>query len=157
MSLFLLPSIVVGDRPRPYESKEGAVCVLRPTEGSKASGVITLVQHDKYVSVAGVVHDLNPGSYSLSLHMYGDLTEPDGSSTGPRLTISETEESEDDELHRFEIKKDDEDGRERIDVKAMSLDLKSVIGRSLVVASGTADRRAFGVIGIPHPREDAER
>jgi Cu/Zn superoxide dismutase len=157
LSVFLLPGMVVGDRPRPYESKEGAVCVLGPTEGSKASGVITLVQHEKHVRIGGVIRGLSPGSYSLSIHEYGDLTSLDGSSTGPRLTISETEESEDDELASFTVKRDNEDGRARIDVKVEGLDLKLVIGRSMVVATGRDEGIAFGVIGIRHPPERAER
>ena len=60
-----------------------AICVLKSTEGNKVSGIITFTQTKKGVLVEAEVHGLKPNSkHGFHIHQYGDISSPDGKSTG---------------------------------------------------------------------------
>ena len=59
-----------------------AVCVLFPTAGNKVTGLVTFTRTDSGILVVADVEGLTPGKHGFHVHEYGDLSNPDGTSTG---------------------------------------------------------------------------
>jgi Cu-Zn family superoxide dismutase len=60
-----------------------AQCVLNPTEGNKARGIITFTDVEGGVHISGIVTGLNPDAkHGFHIHQYGDISSPDGKATG---------------------------------------------------------------------------
>ena len=66
--------------------KEGGIkaqCVLMPTEGNKARGIITFTETDEGVYIAGIVTGLDPeAKHGFHIHQYGDISAANGTATG---------------------------------------------------------------------------
>lgn len=66
--------------------KEGGIkaqCVLNPTEGNKARGIITFTEVDDGVYVEGIITGLNPeAKHGFHIHQYGDISAANGTATG---------------------------------------------------------------------------
>lgn len=90
------PAVSEPSKPRPHNNHAAAmdsddhrdlvphaVCVLRPTKGSKTQGVIKLDQAEGKVTVTGEVRGLTPNStHAIHIHEFGDVSAPDGTSAG---------------------------------------------------------------------------
>lgn len=59
-----------------------AICVLQPTAGNHASGLVTFEQMDGYVFVTAEVRGLTPGLHGFHIHEFGDVRKSDGKGTG---------------------------------------------------------------------------
>lgn len=60
-----------------------AVCVLKATEGNKVSGSVTFTQTKDGVFIEAHVMGLEPNSkHGFHIHEFGDISSPDGKSTG---------------------------------------------------------------------------
>lgn len=60
-----------------------AICILQPTQGNLARGVVRFHQLIDGVQVDVTIKNLAPGgSYAMHVHEFGDLSSPDGTSAG---------------------------------------------------------------------------
>jgi Cu-Zn family superoxide dismutase len=140
-----------------------AVALLVPMKDSKVAGTITFTQEKGYVLVAGEVTGLQPGKHGFHIHMFGDLRAPDGMSAGGHYNPKNHKHGAADAKERHEGDLGNiaanADGVARVNVKAMGVELKDILGRSIVVhadpddlttqPSGNAGARiAVGVIGM---------
>ncbi|MGE0709889.1 MAG: superoxide dismutase family protein [Planctomycetota bacterium] len=67
----------------PWAGIDDAVCVITPTEGNKAHGVVRFSARDGKVNVVADVDGLTPGAkHGFHIHQLGDITAKDGTSTG---------------------------------------------------------------------------
>jgi Cu-Zn family superoxide dismutase len=143
-----------------------AVCVINPTEGHKASGVLMLTQTDKGVQIVGEISGLKPGEHGFHIHQFGDTRSADGASAGPHYNPhNEPHGGPADKAHHEgdlgNIKANGE-GVAKIDALADDVHLHFIIGRSIVVhadaddlktqPSGNSGKRiGVGVIAVAAP------
>jgi superoxide dismutase, Cu-Zn family len=143
-----------------------AVCVVMPTEGHKASGVVTFMQTDKGVHITGEIKGLKPGEHGFHIHQFGDVRSADGSSAGGHYNPHGDKHGGPQSAAHHEgdlgnIKADGE-GVAKIDVLTDDLHLHFIIGRSIVVhadkddlatdpAGNSGKRIGVGVIGVAAP------
>jgi Cu-Zn family superoxide dismutase len=147
-----------------------AICVLVPSKGSQARGVLTLTAGDGIVQIAGTVEGLTPGKHGFHIHEFGDLTSSDGTSAGGHFNPDGHEHGgpEGHERHVGDLGNitANEEGRADVMIKVEDLQLHFVIGRSLVVhekeddlktqPSGNSGARiSVGVIGIANEKPAA--
>lgn len=59
-----------------------AVAVLSPTAGNDVHGVVHFTQESDGVHVVANVEGLTPGKHGFHIHAFGDISAPDGTSTG---------------------------------------------------------------------------
>lgn len=60
-----------------------AICVLKATEGNSVSGTVTFTQTDDGVLIEAHVNGLTPNAkHGFHIHEFGDISAPDGTSTG---------------------------------------------------------------------------
>ncbi|QDU64707.1 Superoxide dismutase-like protein YojM precursor [Planctomycetes bacterium Pan216] len=72
-----------GEHGHPMPKVTEAVCYLKPTEGSKVSGVVRFTQEGHDVKVMAHVEGLKPDSkHGFHIHEFGDCSAPDGTSAG---------------------------------------------------------------------------
>lgn len=144
-----------------------AVCVLQPTQGNQARGVIRFVQVEGGVRVVGELTNLSPGRHGFHIHELGDVSAPDGTSAGghynpgghPHAGPAAPQRHAGD-LGNVEA---DAQGRARYDATLQGLTIagprNAIIGRSLVLhekpddlttqpSGGAGARIAVGVIGV---------
>lgn len=143
-----------------------AVCVLYPTKGNETGGIVTFIQTKDGVKIVADVEGLTPGKHGFHIHQYGDISAPDGTSTGGHFNPTNKKHGSPDaeERHVGDLGNliADDNGRahyERLD-KVISLNgPNSIIGRGIIVHAGEDDfvtqptgnagaRVADGVIGI---------
>lgn len=142
---------------------EEAVAVMMPTEGSRVTGTIRLVQQKGHVHITGEVQGLTPGQHGFHVHEFGDLRDRTGKSAGDHFNPTgdphggpESEHKHAGDLGNIVA---NDDGVAIIDMKAEGLKLHFVVGRSLVVhakaddlttqpSGDSGDRVAVGVIGF---------
>jgi Cu-Zn family superoxide dismutase len=144
---------------------EDAVAVIMPTKASNSdvAGVVRLKQEKGYVQVTGQVTGLTPGKHGFHIHMYGDVTAPDGTSAGGHYNPHglphggpHSKARHDGDLGNIEA---NADGVANVNVKANKVELHHVLGRSIVVHGGVDDlksqpagdagpRVGIGVIGL---------
>jgi hypothetical protein len=148
LCLVCLPLAALADRVRPYTPAAGAVCRLMPANETEASGYIRLFQKEGKVDFSGDIQSLKPGSYVLTLHMYGDLQGLDARHVGPAVSVGNPEV---DVEFKFKVTAETEELGSEIQFTIPELDVKEIIGRSIVVRTGDEDAVAWGVIGIPSP------
>lgn len=79
------PPAETAEAPVASESSGPLIAVILPTESYKASGVVYFEKTGEGVRVSGRITGLLPGDYGLTVHRYGDISVPDGSSTGDSL------------------------------------------------------------------------
>ncbi len=90
--IFLLPGLYTSlqgqvgrenqDMGGPDTGIHKAICVLYPTEGNSAVGVVKFEQVKGGVKVTVDMHGLTPGKHGFHIHEYGDCSAPDGTSAG---------------------------------------------------------------------------
>lgn len=59
-----------------------AVCIVYPTEGNSAHGIITFTKAKDGIKVAADIEGLKPGEHGFHIHEYGDCSSKDGMSAG---------------------------------------------------------------------------
>ena len=61
-----------------------AVCVLQPTSGNSAKGIVRFIKNDdRTIKVVADIEGLSPnGTHAIHIHQFGDCTSPDGKSAG---------------------------------------------------------------------------
>ncbi len=60
-----------------------AVCVVHPTQGNTAKGVVRFAREGRAVKVVADIEGLTPNAqHAIHIHRYGDCTAPDGKSAG---------------------------------------------------------------------------
>lgn len=145
-----------------------AVCVLMPSAGNKAQGVLHLTQGDGFTQITGTVKNLTPGKHGFHIHEFGDLTSADGTSAGGHYNPEGHEHGGLDDKHRHVGDLGNitakADGTANVTLKVEGLKIADVIGRSFVVhekeddlksqPSGNAGARiSVGVIGLTSEKE----
>lgn len=68
--------------PKQVPTGKKAYAKLNPTEGNKATGLVTFIGLEKGVRVIANVEGLEPGSHGFHIHEFGDCSAPDASSAG---------------------------------------------------------------------------
>lgn len=153
-----------------HAAPKKAVCVLMPTAGNKAQGILTLMQGDGFVQITGTVKNLTAGKHGFHIHEFGDLTSTDGTSAGGHYNPEGHEHGGPDDKHRHIgdlgniIAK--ADGTANVTLKVEGLKLADVIGRSFVVhekeddlksqpAGNAGPRISVGVVGLTSEKETA--
>jgi len=59
-----------------------AVCVIQPTKGHKAHGLIIFSKVENGIKVVANIHGLKSGKHGFHIHEYGDCSAVDGTSAG---------------------------------------------------------------------------
>ncbi len=73
------------DQHEQHEAKSAvarAIAVLRPTDGSKVSGIVTFTREGDKVKVVAQIEGLTPGKHGFHIHEWGDCSSKDGSAAG---------------------------------------------------------------------------
>ena len=140
-----------------------AVCVIMPTQGNQASGVLVLTQYKGYVQISGSIKGLTPGAHGFHVHQFGDLRAPDGASAGAHFDPAGHKHCGpgDKERHIGDLGNVQayNEGVAKVSMKAEGLRLHFIVGRSLVVhaeeddlktqpSGNSGPRVGVGVIGI---------
>jgi superoxide dismutase, Cu-Zn family len=143
-----------------------AVCMVYPTQGNTASGVVTFTKIQGGVKVVADLQGLSKGKHGIHIHECGDCTASDGSSAGGHFNPMAKSHGSPADVMRHEgdmgnIEADDS-GKAHLEYVDSTILLEgpaSIIGRSVIVhqheddlktqPSGNAGPRiACGVIGI---------
>ena len=143
-----------------------AVCVLHPTEGNTAKGIVTFTKTDDGIKVVANLEGLSEGKHGFHIHEYGDCSSPDGTSTGGHFNPENTKHGAPTDAVRHVGDLGNvvagADGKAHYEWtdKMISFSGKhSIIGRGIIVHAGEDDfvsqptgnagaRVACGVIGI---------
>lgn len=143
-----------------------AICVLHPTQGNEAQGVVTFTKTDGGIKIVADVEGLSEGKHGFHIHQYGDCSEPDGTSAGGHFNPDNKKHGAPTDVERHVGDLGNlvagPDGRahyERVDNVISFSGPHSIIGRGIVVHAGEDDlksqptgnagaRVACGVIGI---------
>lgn len=76
------PEAVDAAAPEKMNYTLRAHCVLSPTKGNTAEGIVTFTEVEGGVKIVAEVHHLTPGAHGFHIHEFGDCSAPDGSSAG---------------------------------------------------------------------------
>ncbi len=143
-----------------------AVCVMTPTEGNDVSGLITFTQTDKGILIEADIEGLSEGKHGFHVHEWGDISKPDGTSTGGHFNPDDTDHAGPHDAIRhagdFGNIVADENGKaryEQIDSLISFSGKNNIIGRAIIIHADEDDlvsqptgdagaRVAHGVIGI---------
>ncbi|HKJ81421.1 MAG TPA: superoxide dismutase family protein [Ignavibacteriaceae bacterium] len=143
-----------------------AVCVVHPTKGHKAHGVVTFTKVDKGVKVVADIEGLKPGKHGFHIHEYGDCSAVDGTSAGGHFNPENVKHGGpmDKVRHVGDMGNitADINGKAHLEWTDSMLTFwgpHSIIGRGLIIHEGTDDlhsqptgaagaRAGCGVIGI---------
>jgi Cu-Zn family superoxide dismutase len=146
-----------------------AVCVLHPTQGHKAQGIIWFTRRGGEIEITGEISGLTPGVHAFHVHEYGDCSSPDAMSTGGHFN---PEGKKHGDIHSRERHvgdlgniKADGTGKAMIEIRDREIRFSgphSIIGRGLIVHAAADDlksqpagnagaRVACGVIGVAKP------
>ncbi len=147
------------------DSINDAVAVIMPTKASNSNvaGIVKLKQEKGYVQITGQVTGLKPGKHGFHIHMYGDVSAPDGTSAGGHYNPlgrphggPNSKARHEGDLGNIEA---GARGVAQVNVKVSHVDLHHILGRSIVVHGGVDDlksqpsgnagpRVGIGVIGL---------
>jgi Cu-Zn family superoxide dismutase len=143
-----------------------AICVLYPTQGNKANGIVTFTQMGNGIHVVADIHALSKGKHGFHIHEFGDCTAPDGTSTGGHFNPDKMEHGgpmasmrHAGDMGNIEA---DANGDAHLDYMDSMISFEgknSIIGRGMIVHASEDDlktqptgaagaRIAAGVIGI---------
>lgn len=148
------------------ENVLSAVCILHPTDGSIANGIVKFIQTSKGIKITADVEGLTPGKHGFHIHEFGDCSRLDGKSAGGHFNPDGQKHGAPDEKERHVGDLGNlvagEDGKahyEWIDSHISFTGEKSIIGRAIIIHAGEDDltsqptgnagaRLACGVIGL---------
>lgn len=146
-----------------------AIAVINGTKGNNVSGIVTFTKENDKIKVVADITGLTPGKHGFHIHEYGDCSSEDGSSAGGHFNPDKVKHgapmssmSHVGDLGNIEA---DNNGKAHLEITDSLLSFSgkhSIIGRSIVIHSGTDDfvsqsagnagsRIACGVIGIAKP------
>ena len=143
-----------------------AICVLYPTVGSTASGLVTFTKTDSGILVSARITGLSEGKHGFHVHQFGDCSTADGTSAGGHFNPENKEHGAPTDVDRhvgdlgnIVADADSVGTYERVDTVISLEGNHSIIGRAIVVHAGEDDlisqptgnagaRVACGVIGI---------
>lgn len=146
-----------------------AIAVITPTQGSKVSGKVTFTKEAGGVHITAEITGLEEGTHGFHIHEFGDISGPDGMTTGGHFNPHGKKHGAPDaaEHHAgdFGNLQADKAGNARIDLVMKDLAFEGpngILGHAVVVhakaddlktqPSGDAGGRiAVGVIGIAKP------
>lgn len=151
-----------------HESKQidHAICVLYPTLGNKATGIIHFTRVEGGVKITADIQNLSKGKHGIHIHEYGDCSALDGNSAGghynPAVKIHGAPVDDNRHIGDMGNIEADDSGKgllEYVD-KTLTLDgPNSIIGRAVIIHANEDDlktqptgnagaRLACGVIGV---------
>lgn len=143
-----------------------AVCVMTPTEGNTANGLVTFTQTDSGILIVADIKGLAAGKHGFHVHQFGDISKLDGTSAGGHFNPEGvTHAGHGDKVRHvgdFGNIVADEDGKahyEELDSLISFSGTHNIVGRTIIIHSGEDDlvsqptgnagkRAAYGVIGI---------
>ena len=143
-----------------------AICVLTPTEGSHAHGLVTFTVTDNGVEVVADVEGLTEGKHGFHVHQYGDISSLDGKSAGGHFNPDGKNHGgpSDKVRHVGDLGNlvANSEGKAHYVWTDKEISLEgphSIIGRAIIVHAGEDDlvsqptgnagaRAAYGVIGV---------
>lgn len=153
-----------GEKMMPEITK--AVCVVHPTKGHDAHGIVTFTKTGNGVKVVADISGLKKGEHGFHIHEYGDCSSPDGKSAGGHFNPEKVKHGGPSDAVRHagdmgNIKADPK-GNAHLEWTDNLLSFHgshSIIGRALIIHEGTDDlhsqptgaagaRAGCGVIGI---------
>ncbi|MCE5316162.1 MAG: superoxide dismutase family protein [Parachlamydia sp.] len=131
---------VVEMRNAVYRFPAKAICILDPTKGNLVTGVVRLEAVDGGVRIVADIDGLTPGKHAFNIREFGDVSAPDGASTGRCFNPYRKKHGGPDHLERqigdLGNVVADETGHahyERVDSVVSLTGLDTVIGRSMAV------------------------
>lgn len=144
-----------------------AVCVVTPTQGNKCKGVVTFeTLEDGQVKITAKISGLTPNQkHAMHVHEFGDITGPDGMTTGGHYNPEGHEHGlpEQEKRHAgdFGNLQADAEGNADFTLTVDNLTItekNAVIGRGIVIhakpddggqpTGNAGDRIGVGVIGV---------
>jgi superoxide dismutase, Cu-Zn family len=144
-----------------------AVCVLKATEGNNVSGTVTFTQTKDGVLIEAHVKGLTANSkHGFHIHEFGDISSPDGKSTGGHFNPAGHDHSGPDsakrhvgDLGNLEADASGHAMYKRVDKTVQIHGEHSILSRGITIHAGTDDmksqptgaagaRVAVGVIGL---------
>lgn len=155
--------------PTPTEVKE-CTCVLTPTDGNKAKGMLKFSMDGDKLKIVGDVEGLEPESkHAIHIHEFGDISSKDGSSAGGHFNPEGHQHGLPDKAERHSGDlgnlNADKDGKAHLEITIENATLtgkNAVIGRGVIVHAKVDDggqptgnaggRIANGVIGVSKPK-----
>lgn len=164
LKILLGLALMAGAATPALSANEWAKAVLKPTQGSKATGWVWFASNAGKLRVWGQISGLTPGQHGFHVHQYGDCSAPDAASAGSHLSL--TGQKHAGPTHNMRHSGDfgnleaDAAGVAKFDFSIpMSQGLDAVLGRGLIVhakaddlktqPSGDAGSRlACGIIGV---------
>ncbi|QQE13900.1 superoxide dismutase family protein [Planctomycetota bacterium] len=156
----------------PLEEVKIAICVLQPTKGNQAHGIVNFWEDGKDVIVMAEVKGLKPNTeHGFHIHEYGDISMPDGKGTGEHYNPEGHQHGMPDNPTRhagdFGNLLTDQNGNAMLVLRVSNITLgeayNPIIGRGMIVHEsndkgtqpvGDAGARiAQGVIGVGNPKD----
>ena len=144
-----------------------AVCVLKATEGNNVSGTVTFTQTEDGVLIEAHVMGLKPNSkHGFHIHQFGDISSPDGKSTGGHFNPAGHDHAGPDSAKRHvgDLGNLESDAKghamyKRVDKVIQIHGEHTILSRGITIHAGTDDmksqptgaagaRVAVGVIGV---------
>lgn len=172
----------VAQDSRPAKAKDGehaghvnawtsvtkAICVIRPTEGNTAKGIVRFSQEGKVVKVVADIEGLNAGAkHGFHIHQFGDMSSADGKSAGGHYNPQGHDHAGPgaDKSHAGDLGNltADAEGKAHLELTLTRVSvaglMNPIVGRGMIVHAGTDDlksqptgaagaRIGYGVIGI---------
>ncbi|MFP6582845.1 MAG: superoxide dismutase family protein [Candidatus Hydrogenedentota bacterium] len=144
-----------------------AVCVLKATDGNNVSGTVTFTQTKDGVLIEAHVMGLKPNSkHGFHIHEFGDISSPDGKSTGGHFNPAGHDHAGPDSAKRHvgDLGNLEADSKghamyKRVDKVVQIHGEHTILSRGITIHAGTDDmksqptgaagaRLAVGVIGL---------
>jgi len=170
MAFVLLATGVWASGRKPGGAAGKAIAVLRPTEGSTASGRVEFIPQGGGTLLRAQINGLAPGSrHGFHIHEFGDCSSPDGNSAGGHFNPGGHRHGGPDDAQRHAGDlgniQADANGIAVMEMKNTGLALSgaaSIVGRAVIVHAGPDDlktqptgdaggRLACGTIGVAKP------
>lgn len=131
---------VVEMRDTVYRFPTRAICILEPTKGNLVTGTVRLETVEEGVRIVADVDGLTPGKHAFNVHEFGDISHPDGASTGGLFNPTRKKHGGPDHLERTlgdlgNVVADDTGHAhyERVDSLVSLTGPNTIIGRSMAV------------------------
>lgn len=148
------------------QEPSSAVCVLNPTAGNQAHGVVTFVKQANGIKIVADIEGLAPGDHGFHVHEFGDCRAADAASAGGHFNPDNKPHGgpTDSQRHVGDLGKvtagpDGKAHLESLDPLIAFTGPHSILGRGMILHAQTDDfktqptgnagpRVACGVIGV---------
>lgn len=143
-----------------------AIATITGTEGNDVSGTVTFTQQADGVLIEAHIMGLSPGKHGFHIHQYGDISSPDGKSTGGHFNPAGHDHAGPEEgkrhvgdLGNIEADANGHASYKRLDTVVQIHGQHTILSRAVTIHAGTDDltsqptgaagaRVAHGVIGV---------